>query len=535
MPSRALTALALLMALPATAEQFALTSQVTEAELYPQGASLIREAGFDLPAGTHELVIADLPLSVPLDDLRVAAPGLTIGTVTLRRDALPPRDPAETPAVIAAKAEIERLEEEITAQKDRINLAGARATAAQLALDALARVQLGDTDPATLPQMSAAIAQSAETAAQDLVQAQTELRPLNAVLKELRADLADAQAALAALQPDQGARGMITVQVTTAEAASGTLRLSYLTEAAAWRPAYDLHLDRAEKSLRIERGALIEQSTGEPWQDVQIAMSTARPSGATAPSQLWPELRRVENPQELAETYSMRAATAAPQVAMDREAASFKGGVAEITEGLRTRYTYDAPISVASGADALRIALGNFDLDPEIFVRAVPSRDTTGFMAASFENSTGETILPAQAAFYLDGTFTGNRWLDQIPAGSKAELGFGPVEGIQLRQILRANEGDRGLLSSRSERREEAVYEVKNQTGLPWDIRMLAQVPYSEQEDLRITWEADPMPDERNLDDAQGILEWRFTLPAQDTKQIELIHRLRWPEGMELR
>ncbi|MGC9419643.1 MAG: DUF4139 domain-containing protein, partial [Rhodovulum sp.] len=166
-----------------------------------------------------------------------------------------------------------------------------------------------------------------------------------------------------------------------------------------------------------------------------------------------------------------------------------------------------------------------------------PLWDATAYVVAEFTNDTGEVILPTgEALFYLDGRYVGQQGIAAIPAGGEAELAFGPVDGLRLtRTVLDRNEGDRGVIRKSNERVEEVRIEVENLTGETWPMRVVDRVPYSEQEDLEITWQADPQPAETDLDGKRGVLEWRFLLGAGESRDIALSHRMTWPEGKVLR
>ena len=77
--------------------------------------------------------------------------------------------------------------------------------------------------------------------------------------------------------------------------------------------------------------------------------------------------------------------------------------------------------------------------------------------------------------------------------------------------------------------------EIENLTDRAWDVTVQDAVPYSEQEDLVIDWDATPAPDVTAVDDRRGILEWQIALPAKETETIELETTLTWPDGMVLR
>lgn len=64
---------------------------------------------------------------------------------------------------------------------------------------------------------------------------------------------------------------------------------------------------------------------------------------------------------------------------------------------------------------------------------------------------------------------------------------------------LRAG-GDRGILSTSTLIGERPVLKVENLTDESWPVRLLSQVPYSKQEDLAISYTADPEPSETDVD-----------------------------------
>ena len=90
------------------------------------------------------------------------------------------------------------------------------------------------------------------------------------------------------------------------------------------------------------------------------------------------------------------------------------------------------------------------------------------------------------------------------------------------------------MISRANELIEEVRIGIRNLTGESWRLRVLDRVPYSEQENLEITWRAVPPPSETDVDGRRGILAWRFDLPAGQTREITLRHSLQWPEGMVL-
>jgi uncharacterized protein (TIGR02231 family) len=206
-------------------------------------------------------------------------------------------------------------------------------------------------------------------------------------------------------------------------------------------------------------------------------------------------------------------------------------------QGLSVVYDFPEPVDVASGADAVRIPFDELEFGAELAARAVPLVDDVAYLVATVTNESSEPLLPAESVRrYFDGGLVGTGPMPQIAAGAKAELGFGPIEGVQLtRTVLERAEGDRGLITRSNEETEEVRIEVKNLTDRTWPLQLLDRVPYSEQEDLQITYQASPEPDIRGVEDRRGILQWNTDLAPGETFTVNTQYRMTWPEGQIVR
>jgi uncharacterized protein (TIGR02231 family) len=530
-----------LVASPVLADDLAVTSRVSAATVYPEGATVTREAAFSAPAGEHELILTDLPRDTPLASVRVALDGARLGGVRTREDYVPPRQAEDDAEVQAARAEVERLEEALRAGRAEvadIRLEADAARARLRFLDGIGKAEgLAAQDPATLGDLVAMIgretleARRAETAAERRADA------AERALKDLVEKLSRARQALEALVPETGPRALLAVAIRADAATEGQLTVSYTVPQAGWQPLYDLHLARDEGQVRIERGAFVRQETGENWRDIALTLSTRRPAQQGAPGEIHPWIPRLGDPDEIRPMPRVKGEGALMEMAAPAAAAAEADMARPEFDGLSVRYAYPAPVSVATGADRVRLMLSPIEADAEIRARAVPLVDETAFLMARVTNSDEDVILPtSEARFYLDGRYVGQRWLPFAAAGAEMALSFGPIEGLTLKRVVKTrSEGDRGLINRASERRETVEITVENLTGESWPVTVLDRVPVSEQDDLRITWNARPDPDETDVEDKRGILAWRFDLEAGAQRTITLDTQMSWPEGKVLR
>ncbi len=526
---------------PALADDFALSSDVSTVTLYPQGATITREVPYTIPAGQHQLILTDLPRSTPLASVRVQVLGAKLGSVTARDDFVPPRSTEETAELQGARAEVERLEAALRTAEGEIASIRLEAEAAQARVGFLEKLGEGEgvaeLDVTALRDLSSMIGEETLSALRSAHEAERRAEEATLALKDLSKELEDARKALSALVPEEEERAFLAVSVTAEAETEGVLTVTYNTADAGWQPVYDVRLARDTGVMQLERGAYVSQYTGENWENATLTLSTVRPSEQTVPSDVWPWLRRIyeSDVQVRGSVQSLEAfadhaegRVLAEPIAVEEAEASF--------DGLSVTYIYPGAVSVASGADRVRLALGVLETKANLVAQAVPLSDQTAFLMAEFTNDMGELLLPsAEASFYLDGRFVGQRALQLVAAGAEAEVSFGPIDGLRLtRTVLDRNEGDRGVITKSNEMTEDVRIEVENLTGQVWPVRLIDRVPYSEQEDLEINWQAQPKAAETDLDGKRGVVAWTFDLPAGETQSVKLSHTIEWPDGMFL-
>lgn len=539
----ALSTLALLPA-PLLADVIIQPSRATDAVIYPNVGLVTHAVTLDVPAGAHQIVLPDLPPGLPLDSLRLTAPDLRLGSLRYRTDLAPPRGDSDSAEIKAAEDRIDQIEAQIEAVKDDADRQALAARAAQARIDFLTSLGQSDALPGdvdTLRDLSRMVGEEALAASNAALDAELAARKTREALEDLQEELAEAKAALAALVPEEKARPYLVVEASAdTPVTNAAFSVTFLADAN-WQPTYDFRLTDGDRpALVIDRGAQVAQNTGENWQDIRLTLSTQSPSNQLGPSTVPQDYRRLVDPEEMqmrkrALSTARMDSAADPIIEAPVIVEEYAGSVE--MQGLAVTYVFDRPVSVATGTDTVRLPFDSQSLDAEIFARAAPFHDETAFLMARFTPDFGQPLLPTgNALHFFDGGLVGGGYFDGLVDGEEAELAFGPIDGLQLtRTVLNRNEGDRGIISRSNELTERARIEVKNLTNRRWSVELRDRVPYSEQEDLKITYSADPAPNVTDVEDRRGILQWSFDLPASSDKTIGFEYRIKWPEGQILR
>lgn len=525
--------------LPALAETYTVLSAPTAVTVYSGYAMVTREVSVDVDAGAHELVLPDLPQWVDAGSLRVSVAGAPLGSTRLRTDALPPQPDRDSEAVAAAKERIETAELALRDLDDKILDASLAAKAAEARLAFLTGIATKDDLPAS-PESLAGLGEMIE--AQTLAATQAQLasqraaRAIGEDRKELEREVQDARASLVALTPPVEPKALLALSVAAKAAGSVTATISYPANAS-WEPTYDLFLETGESdTLTLRRAALIYQRSGENWDDVALTLSTLAPTGQVLPSELYPPLLRFDDPKEQAKLEMQRSnfdvVAGAPAPVMEMASAPQPN-----FDGPGVSYSLPNPISIARDAEGARVELDALSFDARVFARAVPARDQTAFRMAEATNASLEPLLAARTAqLFVDRALVGRSSFDAVPAGGEIVQAFGPVDDLRLRYaVLDRSAGDRGLISRSNARTQEVRMTIENLGNASWDVEAMEAIPYSEQDDLLIEWEANPVATAKDVNDRRGLMQWDLSLAAGASQDITVEQVIRWPDGKVLR
>jgi uncharacterized protein (TIGR02231 family) len=546
-PILASSLITLLAAAPALADTFEASADITAVTIYPQGATVVRQVTVDVPAGIHEVIVPGLPVNTIAEALRVTpSDGVRIGALSLAKGRQPVTDDTPSDAVVAATAEVERLEQVLRDHDTAISMIRLAVMAAEEQVAFLRGLSNQDGLAATSPDDIRALAQlvGSETLAarQSALEAEVEAQ---AALRD-RADdgelLDRARQALSALTAPVNQGAVLTLTVQTQTDGPVTLDISTIVGEAYWRPTYDLRLTRGDTpTLEIDRNVLVTQNSGEDWDGVALTLSTARPGGQSQAGEVYGIRRQIVSEEDLVRDREQAADSydglmAAPQMEMSPVVIMDEARMSTNMMGANVTYTYGGEVTIRNGVDDLRLTLDTQAVTPDVWAAAAPMGDDSAYMVADFVNTTGEVLLPGDALLIADGSLVGYTQLPLIAAGDDTKIGFGVIDGIRLNRIVPdRTEGDIGVLSRSNQQTETVVMTVENLTGEDWPIRLRDRIYYSDQDDLVVEYTASLPVSEQDPDGRRGVLEWQFDLAAGAKQEIRLEHSLTWPTGYVLR
>jgi uncharacterized protein (TIGR02231 family) len=549
---RSLTALTLLLVSTTSvlSAEIKATSRIDAVTVYPVGAEVTRRGHLTMEGGEHVILFTDLPAQTVSGSIRVegsASGALQIGSVDTRRVSVPRTDEA-----IAAteRKQIENAIEKLNDERAVLQAAIDAAQAQKALVNNLAQLPAQPPSPhvaSSQPdwsQLFTLIGQRSAEAQKSILEAQIKMRETDRQIDDLKRKLAT-------LAPAQEQRTEVKVFVSAAAALDADLTIRYQVPTASWTPFYDARLATGTRdqapTLQLVRRASIQQRTGESWDDVELRLSTARPSASSAAPNLRPltvdyapdvvlTSRAAEPRGRPGRTEGGQAQPAAPLTDTPRPDQTLKYAderQARIeAQPFQAVYAIAGRVAVPSTGEMKRVQIDAIALDPTLNVRTVPKADAKAYLYAKLTIAAGTPLLPGAVALFRDTTFVGNGRLPLLAPGEDHELGFGVDDLIRVRHaIAEQTQGESGWVSTSKTDLRNYRITVKNLHQRPIEVRVLDQIPVAQNEAIKIDLLGRTPPTRRNLDDKRGVLAWDMTLTPNEEKVVEFGYRVSWPSA----
>ncbi|HVB20943.1 MAG TPA: mucoidy inhibitor MuiA family protein [Ktedonobacteraceae bacterium] len=549
-----------------------LNAPITDVTVYSDRALITRRGTIELEVGEHELRINNLPQFLR-DSLRAAGQGPQ-GTRILNVDVTtafysqPPEAElrtlqSELEALVQNK---QLLEARQSALNDRRQWLRALGEQSRDFAKGLAQGQMKPQDCADFFSFTAAQALQDAEAAQGL---EVQLKQVNLEIGAKKREIAQQQGGTF---PDRLAAN-VTVEI--AQAGELALDLSYLVMGASWHPQYDVRVQMSDEQnvsevshngqtgqpnetgeVDLTYVAIVQQSTGERWQDVALSLSTARPSLAAVLPELEPWYLNVYNPTPLVRgPMFARTSMSAPQglsygAPMSSEqtvkvpaigtaaATSMADTLPEMEQpalppplpasiatttveqtGTALIFRAGRSVDIPSDNSPHKTTIARDNLPCSFDYVCAPVLEENVHLRATIVNTTDRVLLSGDASIFLGGEYVGTTKVKMIAPTERFKIFLGIDDGIKVKRELTDRSVDKGSMLQAAIRRTTYAYRitVHNYARVRRNIVVRDHLPVSQHERIKVKVQnVLPLPHERTK---LEILVWKFALLA-DAEQI---------------
>ncbi len=526
----------------ASGEELTAQSVISSVTIFPDRATISREASLNLERGQVSIVLGGLPATLLPDSIRASGKGTAVVKILGLEVAAEYFDASLLP-------EVKKLEAEVAAQE----VETARISDRMAVLDAQERF-LGSMDAGTASGASTAAAPARPDIAslEKLVDflgtriqtIKTSRLDLQGKLKAEKLKLEALKKKLDSLRPKNPREARkVTVLLDVATAGPFKLELDYTVGNARWYPLYTLRAIPETGKVDFSYAGVIVQRTGENWEGVKAVLSTASPASAASPSVLDPWYLDVYVPRPVVAMRQNKTmfveekavggvlAEAAPETA-DAVAAEY--ATAAIAEsGLNLNFEIRTKVIVPSDGAPHRVPVDGQSLDASFDYLAVPKTGEAAYLRGKVKNSLPYPLLPGRADIFILQDFVGSTDIENTPAGDELELFFGADRQIKVtREELKRDKSQSGLIGKTEKVHYAYRITIENLRQKEISLELKDQIPVSRNEkigikDVTLT----PAPSTR---EEQGALGWSIKLAPGEKKLYLLEFTVEYPKGTRI-
>lgn len=571
-----------------------LASKVASVTLYRGQAMVTRTIPIDLAAGAHEIVVPNLPPQVQPDSLFAeGTDAIEVRAVRYRERAAMDSTDAKVKALQAEIDELNRKRREFemqvqVAQRKLAYLDSMSTFATQKANENL---EAGKLDVQALTQLSTFAFEQRDQAMAKELELQFQIEETQKEIELAQRKLGE----IASAGTNSVREAVLFVQ--KANEAEGELRLSYLVSACGWSPSYVVRSDGDEAedvaepapagAVELEYSALIYQTTGEDWNDVELTLSTATPALSSSSPGLAPfrvtlmsrtapnaEAQAAEKPMGKAFAQQFRDLNIQQQAQVDaysntvtlglnidanwrvndlangiqcleltadeKSLALLRQASNETVDGPSLSYTLETPVSLASRNDQQMVRIHEAELDATLYYVANPVLTDYVYREADVLNTSPVDLLSGPVSVYLGGKFVGKTEIPTVARGQAFVVGFGIDPQLRAkRELVEKTESVQGGNEEQELNYRITLENFKEENAT---VRVYDRIPTSDDTmELRVTLGEVSQPistaplyvrEER----PRGILRWDVEAPArkfgENAVTIEYSYRLEFDRSL---
>ncbi|HEY3355692.1 MAG TPA: mucoidy inhibitor MuiA family protein [Polyangia bacterium] len=356
----------------------------------------------------------------------------------------------------------------------------------------------------------------------------------------------------------------VLVTLQSSRATPSTVELTYMIPGATWEPMHDLRVSTADaKTAEVDSFAVVTQTSGEDWRDVELAFSTQSSTQSVRipelealtlgdthtatrilTSQVSSFMRAQEAFQQQGQLWNKvhQRSSAEARASFDQ---AFKtrmeylqvvqSKTVQIFESLQKRGTTahfraNAAASVRGDGHPVRMRIGHSALQTDQKIVAAPEQSLNAARTLEMTNSSGQPLLPGKVALYQDGAFLGLTDIAFIAPGEPFSLFLSVADHLKLSRTLDRKHSSL-VRKKRNKMQVAFIVTVENLSSQETAATLADRIPVSENKDIKID---NVKITDAVRPDSRGILHWALKLKPREKRLIRIAYEVEYPAELIL-
>jgi uncharacterized protein (TIGR02231 family) len=527
-------------------------SRVVGVMIYPDSVLVTRQAQVKLNPGQNKVVFSDIIPEVDENSLKVSLnenSGAKLLGAQVKQEYLE-QIPSEQ--IQKLKDQIQAIEDDLRREQSLRGLLGEEKnfldsirffSQGQLPKDLVTKTPSPAELDATLKFLDAKLKENYAL----VMEADLKTRELTNKLQALRMEFSKVSGGV------QKLKRSILVELDAAKGQVATVSVSFLVRGASWQPLYDARANFEKSEVELISYANVKQNTGDDWQDVDLALSTARPSVGGNMPYVEPWFLRPFQPRlmmEKAKSFGGKMRNAADNMGEQYEA--FYGAemavpaaapqVAYATsqeKGIAVVYTIPHKVSIKPDGTDNKLPVSTQLLKANFEYSAYPRVAATAFLGSRVVNAKDLQLLSARVNIFLEGDFVGTSGIPDIGPGEEFDLYLGADENVKIKRELLEKKVDETIIANIASPNRKTVFKykltVENYKSRKIKVKLFEATPVPQ--DDRIKARVDKVslePKVKDWKDRKGVWLWELELDPRQKQEITYSFTVEHPRDMQV-
>ena len=328
------------------------------------------------------------------------------------------------------------------------------------------------------------------------------------------------------------------IDATVAADCNGEARvevgLAYVLPGATWKPDYDLRFGPTKEGkagagkAELVVSAVVRQSTGEDWDNVQLSLSTSKPRlGAEAPipAPLYVAGYASEKGKTLVQETERREALVGSAVSAGRgpEQAELQD------QGQSFSLTLPRPVTIKSDGRPYWMPVDQVGTTAEARLVAIPKLQPFVYQVVQLKNPASYALLNGVLHTYRHGAYVGDSDLTYKGPSEPIEASLGIDEELKVTRAPIEEKDKSGSIITNQKLNRAYRITVTNNATTAEVVEVRGNVPVSKLDDVKVEILKEGTTAGYQLDATRGFVSWKLSLAPGEKRSVDLRFKISVP------
>jgi uncharacterized protein (TIGR02231 family) len=502
-----------------------MSSRITEAVVYLNGAQITRTETFKLIKGTNKVTFSDLPYSMngqsvtAASDGRCAVLSVTYGTLYAK---------AEDKRISGLYKKLETLRNELELEQKMFKVMSEEEDITRknslIANGKTFRSEDVRTTTEFFRERMSSICKEKFDAEKRINKLSEEIY---GVEREIGAD------------NEERKRSKVEIEVYCKDDAESELILSYFTYNASWTPYYDIRVKDVESPVQIASKAIVYQSTGEDWNEVSLILSTGDPTLGGDVPELRPwyidfyepmqmRARMADQYQSSNKIYAQMAAAEVDEECLAAAPAPAIAAVKPAESVTSVEYTLPVPYTVPSSSNGKSVDILSHQLNAEYVYKSVRKLEKDVFLLAEVKEWEHLNLIAGMTNIFFEDKYVGCSSIDPRMAEEGLHISLGRDKNVIVTRVKGKDLTEKSMMGSNTKVSREWVLTAKNLRKQKINLIIEDQLPVAVNK--AITVDAVTISGAEH-DKDKGKLTWKLSMNPTESKTLPVKYTVTYPKN----